>query len=352
MRKTLKPKTWGITVVALILIFILGVGALVAYVDPFFHFHGPVSSLEYPFIDERYQNDGIARHYEYEAVIAGTSIAENFKASTVKALWGLETIKQTASSATYYEQDGYVRRAISYNPDIKLVFRSLDATRLTSGVRDVSYEDIPTYLYDDNRFNDIQYIYNKDVLQKVTEVINYTRAGNKTPDMDMYGAWYQYATYGREEVLKGLIDYSSYKEEIPFTKEDEEIIKANIEENILKTARENPDITFYVFLPPYSAAYWYGMVMTKQLGFVCEAEKFAVGMLLTEKNIKVFDFSDRLDITTNLDNYMDTLHYSEAISDMMLKWMYDGSGELTLDNYEAFYESLRDTYENYPYDYE
>ena len=352
MNKTINPKKWGITVLALILVFVIAVGTAVYYVDPFWHFHGPTAGLSYPYVDERYMNDGIARHFDYEAIIAGTSIAENFKVSEVEELWGFTTIKQTAASATFYEQDGYVRRALSYNPDVQLVIRSLDATRLVTGPTDESYDDIPKYLYDENVFNDVRYLYNKDVIQRVTEVINYTRAGNVTKNMDEYGVWYPYATYGREEVLKGLIDYSAFTEEMIFADEDAEAITLNIEENILKTAREHPDTEFIFFIPPYSAAYWYGMVKTKQLSYTIEAYKLAVSRLLTEENIKVYDFSDKIDITTNLDNYMDTLHYGEWVNDEMLRWMHDGEGLLTLENYEAHLDNVKEIYENYNYDYE
>jgi hypothetical protein len=352
MNKTINPKKWGITVLALILIFVIAVGAAVYYVDPFLHFHCPTAGLSYPYVDERYMNDGIARHFDYEAIIAGTSIAENFKVSEVEELWGFTTIKQTAASATFYEQDGYVRRALSHNPRVKLVIRSLDATRLVTGPADESYDDIPKYLYDENVFNDVRYLYNKDVIQRVTEVINYTRAGNATKNMDEYGVWYPYATYGRDEVLAGLIDYSDFTEEVMFDELSAKTLWINVEENVLKTAREHPDTEFVFFIPPYSAAYWYGMVKTKQLSYTIEAYKLAVSRLLTEGNIKVYDFSDKVDITTNLDNYMDTLHYGEWINDEMLRWMHKGEGLLTLENYETHLDNVKEIYENYNYDYE
>ena len=37
-------------------------------------------------------------------------------------------------------------------------------------------------------------------------------------------------------------------------------------------------------------------------------------LLLTAPNIQVYDFSYRIDIIENLDNYTDTLHYGEWIN--------------------------------------
>ena len=60
--------TLGLTAAGLVFF-----GGLTAVVDPFFHFHKPLSGLAYPIDSERYQNDGISRHFTYDAVITGTS---------------------------------------------------------------------------------------------------------------------------------------------------------------------------------------------------------------------------------------------------------------------------------------
>ena len=65
-------------------LFILVVAStLVIYVDPFFHYRKPNDNLFYN-LDagkERYQNDGIIKHFIYDTMIIGTSMTENFKAS-------------------------------------------------------------------------------------------------------------------------------------------------------------------------------------------------------------------------------------------------------------------------------
>ena len=62
------------TLAVVLLVCVVLCCTLVVTVDPFFHFHKPVSSLSYPLVNERYQNDGIARHFDYDAVITGTSM--------------------------------------------------------------------------------------------------------------------------------------------------------------------------------------------------------------------------------------------------------------------------------------
>ena len=54
-------------------ILMIAVAAVVVFVDPFFHYHAPVEGISYILDNERYQNDGIVRNYEYDCLITGTS---------------------------------------------------------------------------------------------------------------------------------------------------------------------------------------------------------------------------------------------------------------------------------------
>lgn len=47
--------------------------------DPYFHYHKPFEWQKHGWWQERYINDGILKHFDYNAIIAGTSMVENFK---------------------------------------------------------------------------------------------------------------------------------------------------------------------------------------------------------------------------------------------------------------------------------
>lgn len=352
MKQELDAKKWSRIAVYIIVGILLAAALTVVVVDPFFHFHKPLNGLQYPLTDERYMNDGLARHMEYSAIITGSSTSQNFKASQFDALFDTNTIKQTYPSGTYNEIAKSLERAFSYQGEVEYVLWGLDLTRINCEADAESYTGIPYYLYDENPFNDVTYILNMDALRKCFTVINYTRAGNKTTTMDDYGAWYPWAEYGREQVLKGLIDYSSFTQEIVLSEEDKAIIRENVTKNIVETANNHPNTQFYIYYTPSSAAFWYGMLHTLQLGAQIEAERLATSLILECPNVHLFGFADHIDMTGNLDNYMDTLHYSEKISEQIMQWMHDGVGELTKENYDDYYNRLYDIYENYDYGYE
>ena len=81
-------------------------------VDPFFHYHKPLEQLAYPIDSERYQNDGISRNFTYDAVLTGTSMMENFKASRFDSLFGVASVKIPYAGGYYKEVDQAVRSPV------------------------------------------------------------------------------------------------------------------------------------------------------------------------------------------------------------------------------------------------
>ena len=86
-----------------LLTVLIFVACVVIIVDPYFHYHKPFSFLSYRLYEERYTNDGISRNFTFDAMITGTSMAQNFKPSEMDALFGTHSVKETFSGAGYQE---------------------------------------------------------------------------------------------------------------------------------------------------------------------------------------------------------------------------------------------------------
>lgn len=345
----MKSKTWNSWVLGSTLAILVIIAAITILIDPFLHYHKPLSFLEYPLKDERYINDGISRNYEYQAMITGTSMCQNFKTSEFEELWKVPAIKIAYSGASYHELNANIERALSYNPDLKYILCSLDGTKLNSPSDFDEYSGYPDYLYDRNPFNDVSYLLNKDVVPKTVAVLNYTRAGEKTPTFDMYGSWSQYKSFGKETVQSSYTRLNPKEEELVLSEEDKAQIKENIEKNYLATAKENEEVEFYFFFPPYSICYWDALYRTKQLGAQLRAQELAVELLLSADNVHVFAFDDCVEITGDLDNYTDTLHYGDWINSYIIQNIYEGNGELKKDNYQTYFEQIEMIYSKYDY---
>lgn len=345
----MKAKNWNILVLAGTGAILLLLSVMTIVIDPFLHYHKPLESLEYPLKDERYQNDGIARWYDYDAIITGTSMTQNFKASEWNEVMGVTAIKTSYSGASFHELTESIERAFGHNSNVKMVFCSLDGSRMLYPAKDDEYEGYPDYLYDENPFNDVEYVLNKEVVPMTLAVVNYTRAGEVTPDMDTYGSWAQYKSFGAESVKATLAVLPDVEEEIKLSEDDITMICENMEQNFLAMAQRHPETEFYFFIPPYSICYWEALYNTKQLNAQLETEMLAIEILLQAKNVHIYSLSNRIDIVGDLNNYMDSQHYSEEINSEIIQTIARGEGELTLENYQEFYQQLRELYMNYDY---
>lgn len=351
-----QEKTYG-TWLALTLgavIFMLAIlGGTVIYVDPFFHYHKPLPRLAYPIDSERYQNDGISRHFTYDAVLTGTSMMENFKASRFDRLFGVRSIKIPYAGGYYKEVDQAVRRAISYNPQVRMVMRGLDRSFLLYPMDEWNpAAPSPEYLLDHNPLNDVNYIFNKEVIfGTIPGVLARTEAGEQTTTPDEYMHWAPDREWGREAVLKTYEREEGDREPAVFTEEDRRMVTDNLEQNVLAVARANPQVAFYYFIPPYSISWWDSELMAKgEFDRQMEGYRLMADLLLECGNIRLFAFDDQFDITCSLDNYMDVIHYSEEVGDQLLEWMADGSHMLTRENVDAYFDKITEFYGNYNYE--
>ena len=63
--------------------------------------------------------------------------------------------------------------------------------------------------------------------------------------------------------------------------------------------------------------------------------------LLPFDNVEIYYYQNDEEIVCNLDNYMDLVHYSPAINQLMLERMIVGVGRITPDNMEEEIEKMR-----------
>ena len=324
--------------------------ALVYVFDPYFHFHKPFSFVSYRLYDERYTNDGISRHFDYDAIVTGTSMAQNFKTTEMDDLFGTKAVKETFSGAGYQELSENLERALQRNKDLKTVIWTLDYSGLIRDKDWTQYEGYPTYLYDDNPWNDVSYVFNKSVLYHgVLPNVTKTILGQPSTTMDEYSSWdketgleYIMASYDRWEEKAEMIE--------GLTEEERQMVTANIKENFVDMVSRYPDTTFYIFYTPYSICYWDFLNQEGMMKMQFEAEQIATELLLSCPNVKLFNFNDQYDVITNTDNYRDKEHYSAEINSRILEWMAYGVGLVTKDNYLERLEAEKEYYLHYDYE--
>lgn len=349
----MKAKKWLLMTLGITMAVLMAMASVMIYIDPCFHYHGPVEGRPYILYGggsyEKYYNDGIGKHFEYDVMITGSSVTENFMASQVENLWKCKAVKTSFAGGTLREVDENVKRALANNDRVSAVIRGIDENKLLKE-KDGMAQNAPTYLYDNNPFNDVNYLFNKDVwIKLLSGDIRCMIQGLESTSFDEYANWAAKATFSKERTLSQY-ERPQKQEEAAYTQVIHDSIQANIDQNIVETVRDNPDITFYYFLTPTSLCQWDEWNQKGVLKIQIEAERMMIESLLPYSNVQVYGFSDMFDIITNLDNYMDVEHYSDTINDMIIQWIYEGKGLITADNYNGYINKITTFYSSYDYE--
>lgn len=349
MEQQVAKKWFQKCILGLLLLLVLIV-AVVVFVDPYFHYHKPFDFMSYRLYEERYINDGIGRHFDYDAIITGTSMAQNFKPSEMDALFGTRAVKMPFSGAGYAELSENLDRALARNGNVKMVLWALDYNGLLRSYDWQQYENYPTYLYDENPFNDVSYVLNKSILYHgVIPNVLMSLTGQPRTTMDEYSSWVNETglehimySYGRDALVKETFGELGI--------EEQNLVTQTIKVNIVDLADKYPDVEFVLFYTPYSICFWDALVLEGKLSKQLEAERIATEMLLQCPNVRLYSFFDQYDVICNTNYYNDTAHYSADINSKILNWIADGTGLVTEENYSELIEKERIFYSNYDYE--
>jgi len=348
-------KRWALGVIVSFLFIMFFIFGLMYYFDPYFHFHKPFENVSFSLGNYVYQNDGITKNFDYDAIITGTSMTEHFSTEQANALFGVNSVRLTFLGEGFRRINDNLETAFANNNDIKLVIRGVDpiwfvcaSDWLSYG----SYDAYPTYLYDTSAINDFNYIYNYDVIKNdLLPTIRRTLSGERAASFD---------DFDQEE--QGSIDkvrekYIRPQKEIKEVTEEEtnqmfNDLSENIHDNLISTIENHPNTRFIIFFPPYSTVYWdelmqYGEgVTSRRIVF----EQYTIEQLLPYENVEVYSFMNCYDITTDLNNYVDDLHYSPSINTYILNEIAEGKHRLTSDNYLEYIRNEKSFYLTYDYE--
>lgn len=347
-----KYKLHSLVIIASTTFMLLLIAILTYVIDPFFHYHAPNKNFHYLIYMQRYQNDGILRNFDYNAIITGTSMTENFKTSEFDQLFGVKSVKTSFSGGSYKEINDNINRAIQYNPHIQYILRALDSELFFSDKDHMPYIAYPTYLTDDKYSNDIKYLLNKTIfLENVIPVLQkYEPNKGTVTSFDIAYNWNSAYTFGKQSVLSTTSRISISEEIKELTDKEITSFQENINQNIVSTIKNNPNIKFYYFITPYSICYWDYLYRDKALEKHLYGEKMIIESIINYENIYLFSFNDDFELVTNLDNYKDIAHYGENVNSLILNHMVQNNHRLTKDNYQDYLKKIYDYYSTYDYD--
>ena len=319
----MKRKTWAL----LCLFGLLGafsfLSAVVIFVDPFqiyrlaSHYRPPIDKTT-----QVYSNAGIARNYDYDSAVVGTSVAENFRPSQMDELLGGRFIKLCTQAGTAYNHALLMDIAFDTHDMTRIVY-GLDVYSFISDLEETG-SDMPMYLYDDSLFTDVQYWLNRSVLGSFLP--RCLRAWGKQQDDSIRDSMYCWA--GQDPYGPVALYNASFTPPETVLAADArfDAAAANLRTPLIPYIAAHPQTQFDIFFPPYSAAEWSTMQSKGTLEAMLTLRGLCYDALSRFDNVNIYDFAARDEWVLDLDNYKDTLHYGQWINDAMAACIAAGDG--------------------------
>jgi len=312
----MNAKRWCIFTLLLLLTGLFSVILLVVVVDPFEIYH-PALFYDPPYESEKqmYSMAGIARSYEYDSIIVGSSVTENCTPSVYDAALGGRFVKLCMNGGL----------SLDHSKIMDIAFRTHDIDRVVYGIDLFAYSQYynnqkartPDYLYDENLLNDVQYWLNKSILlSEIPAALAQLGVPNQDAARDRMYYWMPPSLPG-EAHLRSSICFDQPMPAQADTARALELAGISIEHNLLPHIREHRETTFTIFFPPYSLLYWADQAESMNFSSCMAQKRLITERLLAEPNVELFDFQAHTEWTENYALYYDLIHYIPTVNDQI-----------------------------------
>lgn len=275
------------------------------------------------FFDERYQNAGFLKNFDYDSIILGTSMTENFLIKEIEKKLGYsKLIKLSLTGGRANEQKIILETAIKMGK-VKNILWGLDTFSFIDKYNNPS-KDMPLYLYDNNIFNDYKYLFSLDTTRKSIEAISRIFKNPKDLISLDYNKMYQWQHKYEDKFTSQEIKKSWENRNTKFIKkniQDQSFInlKNNFDFTFLNIIKDNPQIKFKIFFPPYSILTFKVLEERSTLEETLKFKKYLYDIFIELDNVDLYDFQLEKNITYNLNNYKDLSHYHQKINTWMIE---------------------------------
>lgn len=316
----IRANKWNAICLFCTVFFLFLCAAITFWIDPFEHYR---ESEILPLYDqESYNNPGIARNYVYDAVILGTSMVEMSMPSVIDECFSVSSVK-LPMRGSHTAQMGWQLGHILAKRPLKLAVLAVDAYSLMGPPDDD--EEIVTYLWNDDLLDDVSYLLNRDVLLvKIPRMLK-NRGKSLEGKRDAMYQWTD-VVFSEQSVLN-TVQFSAQKEMQPADSRIERSTE-NIRRNLETYIAASPETRFVIYMPPYSAGYWYLMTRGGLSEQQFRSRLRVCELLLSYPNVEIYDFSSRTDWILNLSQYFDYSHHSTDVSNAIMRAIANGENRV------------------------
>lgn len=332
---------------SIVFILLVLTATTVFLIDPLQHYRKAMHYKPYAF-QQRYLAWGLLKNYNYNSVLIGTSMTENFRKDYVDNDLHLDILRVPFSGSSAYEENLVIQYALK-NQKLSTVVYGLDLFSFRGDEIRLRHGEgsLPLYLMNDTILDDFRYLLNIDIFFRDNIKIflsNFLGLKKDMIDFNKFWNWDYQHKFSKKLCIK------SYKESLkPNTKDSYKIeeLKKSFDYNILSLYKKNPNLKFEIFFPPYSILTWKSWEHKNYLQDMLEFKEYVMRQSVKYDNVKIYDLQMSKNITHDLNNYKDISHYSGKINRWIIKQMKDDNYLVIENNIDEYLKKLRKQIENY-----
>jgi hypothetical protein len=310
----------------------LAMAALTRYVDPWQFFGRATYATDMNRQNARFWLPGVAKNYDYDSVLVGTSLTINSSVAALDQSFGSKFVKLSMNGSRLPEQSALLRVALQSHPATRRVLWGLDqfVFHVPADIA-IPITEFPRYLYGDLSMAVIvNYLFSWDAIKQSFVAWRQGTAPNE-PDFELTTVgegiekggcitlrekYQNYRvrleqereTMSHNRLLAGLTQQAYFALVIDI---NTKLIDANIASYVEPVVTAHPATEFYLFYPPYSFAEDYANAelspVTLTLKRLLRSKIEALAS--RHANIRIFDFQNDVAQRLNINGYWDLLHY-------------------------------------------
>lgn len=322
-----KSKKWllSTTLISFLLLLLLGITMYLA--DPYNYYgnnHG-----QYLKDKPAFAAAAALRQENYDTAILGSSLSIGIREAYVDRIMDCRSINLSYSGCTAQQRQilidslGRTQKADLIICDLLLSNYTDDGNQI---INEMQMDAFPEYLFDNNKFNDIKYLYNYDILFKMMPrivVANTLSLLGKPVSKSYFQAYVDFhadSAWPPKEDWTDAIDRLKFPDTEPVSVRpafNAETMRQKVDNFLIEPAAANPGQQIIFYFPPYSALYWCEAQENGYLDALLDTREYIAESLAAYENVTIYDFQT-LDITLELQYYHDSLHYTEEINEMII----------------------------------
>ena len=327
-------------------------GAFNWIVDPFYFYHLPWFDIGFS-KNQRLQNPGIARQFDYDAILLGTSRTETFQTSALQRALGLNIINLSVSASLVTEQ-ALLLDVVLQNQAIRRVVWEINYPSFSLGDRlydrhgdrilSLGLGTFPKYLYEVGPETPFRYLLSLDILFESLRAIR----GQRPNNYDTLHYWVDRFEYSEARVLAAWDHRGNYwtdarrtylAQHAPTPREVQDVFVKRVE----RVIQQNPQVQFDLLLLP-ATVLEYGM------DFRIRPGRFESRLSLNEAvaraqaqfpNVRIFNFQVDKRLTHDFSRWKDLEHFDATTNEFIINALAQGGYQVTSHQLLCATEELR-----------